>query len=111
MKESTPVEEPLTDAETNEQVPIPAGSKTINDLYTDNKLSQGKENGVKHVGPMVARPIENTSLPEFELIEKEEPAEEQPQPAVEKEIVSDILHQHDFPIEEELPPVVKKRGA
>ena len=91
-------------------LPVSTG-KTINDVYSDGKVQQG--NAVTLDGPVVINFPDEKPLHDFKIIEKEEPPEENieaQQPMVEKEIVSEILHQHEFdlpiePVEEKIIPV------
>ncbi|MFZ1532663.1 MAG: DNA translocase FtsK 4TM domain-containing protein, partial [Chitinophagaceae bacterium] len=91
-------------------LPVSTG-KTINDVYSDGKVQQG--NAVTSDGPVVINFPDEKPLHDFKIIEKEEPPEENieaQQPMVEKEIVSEILHQHEFdlpiePVEEKIIPV------
>ena len=80
-------------------------------MYSDGKVQQG--NAVTLDGPVVINFPDEKPLHDFKIIEKEEPPEENieaQQPMVEKEIVSEILHQHEFdlpiePVEEKIIPV------
>ncbi|HEX5654522.1 MAG TPA: DNA translocase FtsK 4TM domain-containing protein [Chitinophagaceae bacterium] len=98
-----------------EPVFVPAG-KTINDLYQENNGETLKGNTVKSNGGVLTRnPVDETSLPELKLFEKDEPEEliekmEGQESALEKEIVTDILHGHEYPDAKELP-VIKKEEA
>jgi len=78
---------------------------TINDLYAqqNNEATVDKPNVLKGEGGMIIREagdLEETNNG-FELIERDEPEEEEEdaltinEPVVEKEIVDDILHKHD----------------
>ncbi|MDZ4795261.1 MAG: DNA translocase FtsK [Bacteroidota bacterium] len=103
-----------TDEATAGVVPLIAG-QTINDIYTDKNTASG--NTVKSDIGLVINFPEEKPLHDFKIIEKDEPFEEQ-QPGFEKEIVSELLHQHhpitigfDIPEEAEpeiIPPVKEK---
>jgi DNA segregation ATPase FtsK/SpoIIIE, S-DNA-T family len=117
-------QEPLADETGEEEIevgeemaePITViGGKTINDVYGDKKEDSLKGNTLKTIGGMVINnPVEENQLHEFKVIEKDEPVfpdfEEQDS-KIGKEIVSDMMHQHDIgetvkpPVEE--PVVVK----
>lgn len=93
--------EKILQEENKETVPVMSG-KTINDLYAGG--NEGKEeNG------SLNQFTSNNALPELKLIEKDEltPEEmdtlETQQPTVEKEVVKEVLHQHDINEEQELP--------
>jgi S-DNA-T family DNA segregation ATPase FtsK/SpoIIIE len=93
--------EKISQEENKETVPVMSG-KTINDLYAGG--NEGKEeNG------SLNQFTSNNALPELKLIEKDEltPEEmdtlETQQPTVEKEVVKEVLHQHDINEEQELP--------
>ncbi|MEP6700689.1 MAG: DNA translocase FtsK, partial [Bacteroidota bacterium] len=81
-------------------VPVAEGT-TINDLYNEKVESDSKTNSMKSEGGLVINFSDDKPLHEFEIIEKDEPLEEQiekiekKQPTVEKEIVNELLHQHD----------------
>lgn len=98
-------------------VPITA-AKTVNDMYKPGKQD----------GPVVINFPEEKPLHDFKVIEKDEPEEsiekiEEKEPTVEKEIVSELMHKHEFdlpvepqpPVEEYIPPpkppVKKKEEA
>jgi S-DNA-T family DNA segregation ATPase FtsK/SpoIIIE len=100
-----PVEENTTGA-------IIPGGKTINDIYNESNGEALKGNSMKTTGGMILNPNKEEALPEFKIIEKEEPLEdeaailEQQQPTLEKEIVSEIMHEHDLAGTKELPVTV-----
>ncbi len=111
------------DEETDETetgvLPVTSG-KTINDSYNDGTVQQG--NSVTSDGAVVINFPDEKPLHDFKIIEKDEPIEEQiekieaQQPTVEKEIVSEILHQHEFdlpvePVEEKTIPVKEKPSS
>lgn len=82
-------------------VPIPvAGTQTINDLYNNTTASDTKSNTVKEEMPMVINFPDEQPLHDFKVIEKEEEPFVEQESFTEKEIVNDMLHQHDFEIEE-----------
>lgn len=91
-------------------------AKTINDLYKDNNGESPKGNSMKADGGLIAsQTAKEEALPEFKVIEKEEWIEEDlsspsKAPTVEKEIVSDLMHEHEYPEVKELP-VEKKEPA
>jgi DNA segregation ATPase FtsK/SpoIIIE, S-DNA-T family len=87
---------------------------------------ESKANSMKTVGGIVINFPDEKPLHDFQMIEKDEPVEEviekieEQQPTLENEIVNDILHTHEFDIEEEkempeeleiLPPVKEKPTA
>lgn len=89
-------------------IPI-TGNKTVNDLYND-KAGTGKTDTAFIINYPEERPLHDLTI-----IEKDEPDEEpvitmqEHQPTVEKEIVNDILHQHDLDESEaEITPVKEK---
>jgi DNA segregation ATPase FtsK/SpoIIIE, S-DNA-T family len=107
-------EEPVEETE-----PIITGGMTINDRYKDGvkeeSVKENKGNSMKKDSELQITPPKEDALHEFKLVEKDEPIEdiveeiEKKEPTFESEIVSDILHQHDMPIEEpEEKPVSKK---
>jgi len=83
---------------------------TINDLY-----DAGKTNTLKDKGRALVNPVKEEAVPEFQLIEKEETPEEAveaieaEETTPEKEVVNEIIHAHDLPIEPVVPvkPVQK----
>lgn len=86
-------------------VPIPVtGAQTINDLYNSASATETKSNSVKEETPMVINFPDEQPLHDFKVIEKDEEPFEEQEPFTEKEIVSDLLHQHDFEIEKEVLP-------
>jgi len=86
------------------EVVVNESGETINDLYRDKKTDELKETGFN---PVLTNDI---PLHELKIIEKNEPAEnslddiQDLQPAVENEIVNEILHKH-----EDIPdvPIIK----
>ncbi len=100
-----------------------AGAKTINDSYNGNDDTGQQGNSAKSdIGLIINFPDEKP-LHDFTIIEKEETEEEEPAdkiddqtPSIEKEIVSEMLHQHDFNEENETAkekislPVKEKQG-
>ncbi|MBL0130108.1 MAG: DNA translocase FtsK [Chitinophagaceae bacterium] len=99
-------EEPLT-----EVVPL-AGGKSINDLYSEKGETGSTGNSVKSEGGLVINFPDVKPLHDFKVVEKDELTEdpidntEQQQPDIEKQIVSDLLHQHQF--DEPVVPVKPK---
>ena len=115
---SEAVEEEANEAVTTDVLPVTTG-KTINDIYNEKNEGVQPGNSVKSDGGLVINFPDEKPLHDFKIIEKDEPVEEQvekievQQPTVEKEIVSEILHQHEFdlpvePVEEIIPPVKEK---
>ena len=96
----------------SEAMPV-TGAKTINDSYSGNDNTDQPGNSVKSdIGLEINFPDEKP-LHDFIVIEKDDVAEDQ-QPIIEKEIVSEMLHQHDFNQEsetanEKIVPVVKEK--
>ncbi|HEV7782370.1 MAG TPA: DNA translocase FtsK 4TM domain-containing protein [Chitinophagaceae bacterium] len=94
--------------ETNETVVPVTATGTINDLYNTDKTQANK---VKEEIPMVINFPEEKPLHDFKVIEKDEPLEvtiekiEEKEPTIEKEILSEMLHQHEFDIEGAAAPV------
>ena len=95
------------------------GGKTINEIYSENEAAILPGNSVTSDIGMVINFPDDKPLHDFKIVEKEEPFEEQTEkPAqqqinVENEIVSEILHQHEFDlaneaIDEIIPPVKPK---
>ncbi len=83
---------------------------SVNELYAEKTEKMQGNNSLKQDGPVVINfPDEEPQvLHDFKVIEKDEPEEvvekiEAAQPTIEKEIVSEILQQHDFAIEETEP--------
>ena len=98
--------------ETEAEVLPVASGKTINDIYNDKGEAVQSGNSVKSDGGLVINFPDEKPLHDFKVIEKDEPIEEQ-QPTVEKEIVNEIFHKHEFdlplaPVEEIIPPVKEK---
>lgn len=100
-------------------VPI-KGGKTVNDLYIEKGETGQPGNSIKSDGGLIINFPDEKPLHDFKVVEKNEPIEEQiekieeKQPTVEKEIVSEILHQHEFdepdePVMEEIVPPVKEK--
>ena len=96
------------------------GDKTVNDLYNEKGEITQPGNSIKSDGGLIINFPDEKPLHEFKVIEKAEPLEvqiekiEEQQPTVEKEIVNEILHQHEFdepvgPIAEEIIPPVKEK--
>ncbi|HZI00482.1 MAG TPA: DNA translocase FtsK 4TM domain-containing protein, partial [Flavisolibacter sp.] len=111
-----------------ENVPVPAAkpSISINDKYADadddgvKTTVQDKTNQLKGEGGMIIN--ENGNLeedgPVFEIIERDEPKDEEEeelselsQPAIEKELVGDIMHEHDVHMPLEMEPDEKPEPA
>lgn len=102
-----------------EVLPI-KGGKTVNDLYIEKGETGQPGNSIKSDGGLIINFPDEKPLHDFKVVEKDEPIEEQiekieeKQPTVEKEIVSEILHQHEFdepdePVMEEIVPPVKEK--
>jgi len=87
---------------------------TISNQVTDENTSvQIKGNGVKSEQEIVINFPDDKPLHDFKIIEKDEPEDEDAdnmvqQPFLEKEIVNDLLHQHEFEMEKETGGVVKE---
>jgi len=113
-KQQTDEQESENDEEA-ELIPVTSG-KIINDIYNKEEATQSGNSTKPDTGLIINFPDEKP-LHDFKVIEKEEPIEEQ-QTTFEKEIVRDILHQHDpitigfdlseEPIAEIIPPVKEK---
>lgn len=91
-------EEQAHDRMPADAVPVSIGSsKTINDLYAETNGHDGKGNFLKKESGMISpvQPDKNETI-EFTLIEKDEPLDDPLRPSVENEIVSELMHQHDF---------------
>lgn len=89
-------------------VPIPVtGGQTINDLYNGDTATDTKTNTIKSDMGMVINFPDEQPLHDFKVIEKEETPFEEQQPVAEKEIVNEILHQHEYDEVEEIPAQVK----
>jgi S-DNA-T family DNA segregation ATPase FtsK/SpoIIIE len=103
-KETESESELLQDTIPVEQAPA-AVNKTINDLYAETNGQENKGNFLKKEGGMLQNEPTNVEKEiELTVIEKEEIMEEDPvQASIEKEIVSDILHQHDLGETPEVP--------
>ena len=108
--------EPVPDE--SEAMPV-AGAKTINDSYSGNDDTGQQGTAKSDIGLIINFPDEKP-LHDFTMIEKDDVAEDQAdtmkeqQPGIEKEIVSELLHQHDFTQENEIAkdkivPVVKEK--
>ncbi len=93
----------------------PVAGQTINDMYSGNTAVE-KENSMKGEGAVVINFTEEKQVPKLELIEKDEPIEEEDMGS---EIVRDLMHEHDLPIEAEnqegmemkVPPLKKDKPA
>ena len=116
-KQETDTEENKDNEETTAVVVPIAGGKTINDIYNEETTKPG--NSAKPEMGLVINFPDEKPLHDFKVIEKDEPVEEQiekieeKQPTVEKEIVNEIMHQHEFdlpvePVEEVVAPVKEK---
>lgn len=103
-----PEKEKTSEEENKELVPV-MGGKTVNDLYASNDAGKQNQNFLKQESGSFNQASSNNALPELKLIEKDEltPEEmdkmEEQQPTVEKEVVKEVLHQHDINEEQELP--------
>jgi S-DNA-T family DNA segregation ATPase FtsK/SpoIIIE len=111
-------ESAIDESEEGSLVPITSG-KTINETYGDNDVTSKPGNSAASDIGMVINFPDEKPLYDFKVIEKDEPVEvleekiEQQQSVVENEIVSEIMHQHEFDlanesIEEVIPPVKSK---
>lgn len=134
-KKQKPVDIPLPESE-KELAVENVVAKSVNDLYAEQETgTERKGNTLKGDGHVVINFPDNTEMPlhQFKVIEKEEKqlAEEiekieQKQPTVEKEIVDEIMQQHDLAdtltdeidaeeeeiaVAEELPIPPKERGT
>ena len=116
-KQETDTEENKDNEETTAVVVPIAGGKTINDIYNEETTKPG--NSAKPEMGLVINFPDEKPLHDFKVIEKDEPVEEQiekieeKQPTVEKEIVNEIFHKHEFdlplePVEEITTPVKEK---
>jgi S-DNA-T family DNA segregation ATPase FtsK/SpoIIIE len=109
-----PEEEKISEEESKEIVPV-MGVKTINDLYAGTDAEKQNPNFLKQESGSLGQSSSNNAMPELKLIEKDEltPEEidkmEAQQPTVEKEVVKEVLHQHDINEEEELSISEKAR--
>lgn len=113
-------EEEADETIATEVLPVTTG-KTINDIYNEKNEGVLPGNSVKSDGGLIINFPDEKPLHDFKIIEKDEPAEGQVekiealQPTVEKEIISEILHQHEFELplepEEEIMPAVKEKPA
>ena len=106
------------------QIPVPAeASSTYNEGVligeeSNNEINpdQSKSNNLRKENGMILNKTFEDKQPELQVIEKDEPVEEEvdrieeKHPSIENEIVSDILHEHDFKETSELP-VEKKKPA
>ena len=112
-KKEVIVENKEDEKETTPVVPI---GKTINDLYTDKTEEKTKRNYLKKENePLVINQQKEEELNELKVIEKEEDDKQSKEafedPVVTKEVVADLMHQHDVPKElpkEEKPVVIEK---
>ena len=106
------------DEKATEVFPI-SGGKTINDSYNESGDETKSGNLAKPDTGFIINFPDEKPLHDFQVIEKDEPIEkeiekiEKQQPTPEKEIVSEILHQHEFSVTEEpaaeiIPPVKEK---
>ena len=111
-KAETYTDETNDDETVAEAIPVTTG-KTINDIYNKDEATQ-PGNSTKPDSGLVINFPDEMPLHDFTIIEKEEPVEER-QPSVEKEIVNEILHQHEFDLSvepaEEIIPLVKEKPA
>lgn len=88
-------------------------NQSINDLYSDKPVTEQNGNSLKQDGGIVINFPDEVPMHDFKVIEKEEMPEdivekiEKEQTTPEKEIVNEILHTHEFDVEEEeyIPPV------
>ncbi|MEO6610588.1 MAG: DNA translocase FtsK [Chitinophagaceae bacterium] len=98
----------------NEEEAIPStGTKTINDMYNDNTATDAKGNLMKPDGGLVMNFPDEQPLHDFKVIEKDELEEqieeiEKQQPTPEKEIVNELLHEHEFDQPVPSPDEIKK---
>ena len=118
-KKPKPETVPVVDATGEEEKAI--FGKSINDLYAEETNGNEKGNYLKQEGNTIVFPVEEAGPnAEFKLIEKEELQEEKDvfaDPMVTKEVVADMMHQHDdlskteeMPVEAvELKPTTAKR--
>jgi len=96
-----------------EAAAVPAtAATTINDLYRDTKDVQGG-NAVSADTPLVINFPDEKPLHDFKITEKDEALEEieKKQPAVESEIISELLHSHEEMPEETVPSAKEKSFA
>ncbi len=105
--ESEEAEEAIP-AEEDKELVSAMGGKTVNDLYAETDSGNGKANFLKQETGSFKQVSSNDALSELKLIERDEPTPEEidkmeeQQPTVEKEVVKEILHQHDINEGEEL---------
>ena len=119
-----PRKKEITDAEESdagegvEVVPL-TGGKTINDAYKNKgEVVNPGDQDRPDIG-LVINFADEKPLHEFKIFEKDEPLDKfDEQPTVEKEIVNDILHQHDpiaigfdEPVNEEIITPVKEKAV
>jgi S-DNA-T family DNA segregation ATPase FtsK/SpoIIIE len=71
---------------------------SINDLYANSEIEDRGNTLKGEGGGMILDPLEEEDNVPFEIIEKEEDnsLEDKSTPVLEKEVVDDILHRHDF---------------
>ena len=99
-----------------EEAPVTIGTgKTINDIYNENSGDPSRSNSMKSTGAVVLnKPAEEARLHEFKVIEKVEeeasPVNDIPEPSYEKEIVDDLMHEHEYKSQEELKPNPKEEA-
>ncbi len=117
-KENSRDDKETDDEEEVEVLPM-TGGKTINDIYNEKgDLTNPGKVAKPDTGFVINFP-DQQPLHDFQMIEKEEAVDnelgiiEKQQLTPEKEIVSEILHQHEFavteePAEEIIPPVKEK---
>ncbi len=109
-EDEAPTEEPVLSPV------VPQTSTTVNDLYADKQVTGQTGNSLKTADGIVINFPDQEEVPlhDFKVIEKEETPEylvekiEQQQTTPEKEIVNEILHTHEFDIEEEPVKIVQE---
>ncbi len=88
-------DEEIITEEKKEETFTPVAGKSINEIYAEGK-TPAKGNAMKGDGTMVLNDIDDNATIDFTIIEKdEEPSTVFDDNPVSKEVVSDIMHQHD----------------
>jgi DNA segregation ATPase FtsK/SpoIIIE, S-DNA-T family len=100
----------IAEVEENDQtggtvIPITGGS-IINEMYNEKGELSKSGNSVKSDTGLVINFPDDKPLHDLKIIEKEEPIDniEAEQPAIDKEIVSEIMHKHEFDLADN-PPI------
>jgi S-DNA-T family DNA segregation ATPase FtsK/SpoIIIE len=95
------------------------GGKTINEIYSENNMASQPGNSVSSDIGMVINFPDEKPLHDFKVIEKDESVEgpvvkmEQQQTTIEHEIISELIHQHEFDLaneqSDEITPPLKPK--